>query len=64
MICSICNEEIQANGDWVLGNNAEPINEGRCCDDCNWAVVIPARLVDLQEYKVRMHVGGDVIDNG
>jgi hypothetical protein len=64
MICSICNEEIQANGDWVLGNNAEPINEGRCCDDCNWRVVIPARLDELQEYKVRMHVGGDVIDNG
>jgi hypothetical protein len=64
MICSICNEEIQAKGDWVLGNNAEPINEGRCCDDCNWRVVIPARLDELQEYKVRMHVGGDVIDNG
>ena len=64
MICSICNEEIQAKGDWVLGNNADPINDGRCCDDCNWGVVIPARLVDLQECKVRMHVGGDVIDNG
>ena len=62
MICSICNEEIQAKGDWVLGNNAEPINEGRCCDDCNWRVVIPARLDELQEYKVRMHVGGDVIE--
>ena len=64
MICSICNEEIQAKGDWVFGNNADPINDGRCCDDCNWRVVIPARLDELQEYKVRMHVGGDVIDNG
>ena len=62
MICSICNEEIQAKGNWVLGNNADPINDGRCCDDCNWGVVIPARLGDV--YNVRMHVGGDVIDNG
>lgn len=26
------------------GNNAEPVNSGRCCDDCNQAVVIPARI--------------------
>ena len=62
MICSICIEEIQAKGNWVLGNNADPINDGRCCDDCNWGVVIQARLGDV--YNVRMHVGGDVIDNG
>lgn len=38
-ICSICGKEYSG---W--GNNAEPINEGRCCDDCNASAVIPARL--------------------
>ena len=23
-----------------FGNNAEPINDGRCCDDCNRTVII------------------------
>ena len=26
------------------GNNAEPVKSGKCCDDCNIDVVIPARL--------------------
>ena len=64
MQCSICKEEIPSREGWDQGNNAEPVNDGRCCDDCDWNVVIPARLDELQEYKVRMHVGGDVIDNG
>ena len=33
-ICSICGEEYRG---W--GNNARPINEGRCCDECNIRVV-------------------------
>jgi hypothetical protein len=33
--CSICGEEY-----WGYGNNAEPINSGRCCDECNAEVVI------------------------
>ena len=37
--CSICNDEFEG-----FGNNAEPINSGQCCDDCNWSLVIPARL--------------------
>ena len=28
MNCSICNENIEG-----FGNNAQPINNGRCCDD-------------------------------
>ena len=36
--CSICKEEYIG---W--GNNAWPINEGRCCNDCNDKVVL-ARL--------------------
>ena len=38
-ICSICGKEYSG---W--GNNAQPVNDGRCCDDCNTTAVIPARL--------------------
>lgn len=38
-ICSICKKEYSG---W--GNNAEPVNSGRCCDKCNTEKVIPARL--------------------
>jgi hypothetical protein len=27
-----------------FGNNAYPVNDGRCCDDCNSTTVIPARI--------------------
>ena len=37
MNCSICNNEINDR----FGNNAEPVNNGRCCSDCNSTVVIP-----------------------
>jgi hypothetical protein len=38
-ICSICHRNYVG-----FGNNAEPVNSGRCCDDCNSTIVIPARL--------------------
>ena len=41
--CSICGE-----GYWGFGNNAKPINSGRCCNDCNETKVIPARINDRQ----------------
>lgn len=45
MQCSICGKEIPVGpGGWSQGNNAEPINSGRCCNECNYRVVIPARL--------------------
>lgn len=37
-VCSICFQEYEG-----FGNNAEPINKGRCCDECNNSVV-QARL--------------------
>lgn len=40
-ICSICFRNYTG---W--GNNAEPINPGRCCDSCN-ELVIAARLNNL-----------------
>lgn len=44
MICSICFNDIPVVGGWTDGNNADPVNAGRCCDDCDNNVVIPARL--------------------
>jgi DNA repair exonuclease SbcCD ATPase subunit len=40
--CSICGHEYTH-----FGNNAEPVNSGRCCDMCNAKEVIPARLALL-----------------
>ena len=39
-ICVICGTLF--NG---YGHNAEPIEDGRCCDFCNDTEVVPARLV-------------------
>lgn len=36
--CSICGGEITGRG-----NNAAPVADGRCCDACNMAVVVPER---------------------
>ena len=52
--CSICNEEI-----YGMGNNPQPvILEGKkldvedsCCRDCNYNVVIPARLTTPNNRK-------------
>ena len=41
--CSICNNEINDR----FGNNAQPVNNGRCCNDCNSTVVIPARIKEM-----------------
>ena len=50
--CPLCLEEIAKLADCSIcgehygkyGNNAEPVNGGRCCDSCNLEKVIPARL--------------------
>ena len=48
--CSICDGHIEPlrndKGDvvWEGGNNAQPINDGRCCSECNSTVVLAARL--------------------
>ena len=50
MDCCLCGEQIQPQknelGDivWTQGHNAEPVRSGRCCDDCNFCVVIPVRI--------------------
>ena len=38
-ICSICQAPYKE-----FGNNAQPVNKGRCCDECNTTVVVLARV--------------------
>jgi len=38
-ICSICYREYDD-----FGHNAAPINNGRCCSECNSDIVIPTRI--------------------
>ena len=42
--CTICGRAYEG-----YGNNAAPVTDGRCCDECNTTVVIPRRLADLRE---------------
>jgi hypothetical protein len=44
--CSICKKFYQG-----FGNNAQPINNGRCCDDCNADTVIPERIARIYAAK-------------
>lgn len=47
LICVIC------SGNYTgYGNNAMPLDEGRCCDDCNWKVII-ARMRERQRVAKR-----------
>lgn len=49
MKCSICGKEIQKDPmtGWEEGNNAQPVNDGRCCNECNINIVIPRRLREI-----------------
>ena len=49
MDCSICEGPIEKVQDWDLGNNAEPVNSGRCCDTCNLMYVVPTRMKQMFE---------------
>ena len=44
--CSICGKKYDE-----YGNNAQPVNDGRCCNYCNENVVIPARIYQWKEKK-------------
>ena len=49
MKCSICKEEIgvelfEGGGSWAGGRNAQPINNGTCCQTCDEKYVYPARI--------------------
>lgn len=48
LVCSICKNPIEMNeSGWDQGHNAQPVNDGRCCDVCNDTVVIPTRIARL-----------------
>ena len=38
-LCAICFMPFDG-----FGNNASPVNEGKCCDRCNLSIVVPARI--------------------
>lgn len=47
--CSICGKEYEG---W--GNNARPVNDGECCDECNALIVVPRRIQDrMNSLKVK-----------
>ena len=67
MDCSICKGVISPMRDdngkvyWRGGNNASPINDGRCCSTCNELHVIPARL---KEYDLQVDIDSlEKVDN-
>ena len=58
--CSICGNKVEekvnpADGKvyWNQGENAQPINNGRCCDSCAMKVVFPARMA--RHYQQQEH---------
>lgn len=44
--CSICGKDFKE-----YGNNAQPVNNGICCDYCNENVVIPTRIYQWKGKK-------------
>lgn len=55
LYCSICGIEITIdNHNWKLGHNAFPINEGRCCKECNDTIVTPRRLRDRKREQLKI----------
>lgn len=38
--CCFCKKIIKG-----YGNNAEPVMRGRCCEDCDYGIVIPIRIL-------------------
>jgi len=70
MKCSICSNDIEVKRSetgeiiWDQGNNADPVNDGRCCDTCNWTVVIPRRLTRVKEKTAKLEATADEIQKG
>ncbi len=45
--CILCGHFIRPKYGWTLGHNAEPLANGRCCDECN-KVVIAERILRIE----------------
>ena len=56
-ICSICLQEIpfenlgKGKTPWTEGHNAQQINNGRCCRDCNETIVLPMRISNISKNR-------------
>jgi len=37
--CCLCHKIFEG-----YGNNAQPVKDGKCCDECNQMIVIPHRV--------------------
>ena len=46
MVCSICGLPFTE-----FGNNAQPVNTGRCCNLCNDLYVIPRKVHAMRQAK-------------
>lgn len=48
--CCFCNREIT----FLESNNPEPLMEypNRCCNECNYIKVIPARIANINNYRI------------
>ena len=51
--CCICGGDIEVHGTWTKGHNAQPAADGRCCDACNWDVVMPMRMEAIARRMIR-----------
>jgi hypothetical protein len=43
ILCCFCNVAVQ-----YFGHSAEPVQDGRCCSDCNNSIVEDARLAEIE----------------
>ena len=46
--CCLCDSTF-----YDYGHNAEPLEKGRCCDNCNFTKVIPFRIAVLTNREKR-----------
>lgn len=54
MKCCFCKKQIEKTVYWDKGNNALPVMDGRCCDECNNGIVIPIRILRVSNSPLLM----------
>ena len=48
LTCCLCNCEIKEDiTGYAFGHNAQPLVDGRCCEGCNSAKVLPIRIIQM-----------------
>ena len=56
-VCSICRKVFLMGH----GHNAQPYNDGRCCDGCNFRIVIPLRIAQEMGWFIEEENDGTLI---